>query len=152
MYPLLQLLVVVVVAGAGAAPTPADCEDAEFHMDPDNCPEGYFCCTPDGQGGWNIQSFTCDPGTAFNPELQASATQYKGGPATNFVAADVRLGWRLDRFCVRRSYPRTDPAHPANPADLDSASAQRGQAACLLLQQLGILPVSAIWSALMNSR
>ena len=36
-------------------PTEEDCLDAEFHPDPDTCPEGYFRCTPDGQGGWMIE-------------------------------------------------------------------------------------------------
>ena len=71
-----------------SSPTEEDCEDSLFHVDPDNCPEGYFrckChhvimtwsefsdslrCVPDGAGGWTIEELLCPPGTAFHPELQ----------------------------------------------------------------------------------
>jgi hypothetical protein len=29
--------------------SPEECEDAEFHLDPDDCPASYFRCTPDGK-------------------------------------------------------------------------------------------------------
>ena len=29
--------------------TAEECEDAEFHLDPDDCPASYFRCTPDGK-------------------------------------------------------------------------------------------------------
>jgi len=51
-------------------PTQEDCQDSEFHVDPDNCPEGYFRCVPDGTGGWNIEEHVCPPGTAFDESLQ----------------------------------------------------------------------------------
>ena len=38
-----------------SSPTPDDCQDQEFHVDPDNCPESYYRCYPDGNGGWNIE-------------------------------------------------------------------------------------------------
>ena len=56
--------------GVSGKPTPEDCEDTQFHVDPDNCPEGYYRCDPDGNGGWNIEEHTCPAGTVFHPELQ----------------------------------------------------------------------------------
>jgi len=50
--------------------TPEDCEDAIFHVDPDNCPEGYFRCYEDAGGDWSIEQHTCPAGTYFHPELQ----------------------------------------------------------------------------------
>merc|ERR1711872_369157 len=56
--------------GVSGKPTPEDCEDTQFHVDPDNCPEGYYRYDPDGNGGWNIEEHTCPAGTVFHPELQ----------------------------------------------------------------------------------
>jgi len=56
--------------GALCQPTQEDCQDQQFHVDPDNCPEGYFRCNPDGSGGWIIEQHTCPSGTVFHPDLQ----------------------------------------------------------------------------------
>jgi len=66
----VSLFIVLAVAAASGNPTQDDCEDSQFHVDPDNCPQGYYRCNPDGQGGWNIEQQTCPTGTVFHPELQ----------------------------------------------------------------------------------
>jgi len=53
-----------------AQPTQEDCHDQQFHVDPDNCPAGYYRCTPNNEGGWNIEQQTCPTGTVFHPDLQ----------------------------------------------------------------------------------
>merc|ERR1712002_59800 len=66
-FVVVLCLVVSVLTG----PTPEDCHDQQFHVDPDNCPEGYYRCSEDGNGGWNIEQEICPGGTAFNEAIQA---------------------------------------------------------------------------------
>merc|ERR1712198_415805 len=49
--------------------SPEDCEDALFHLDPDNCPYSYYRCYDNPDGGWEIEKHDCPDGTAFNPEI-----------------------------------------------------------------------------------
>merc|ERR1712215_225104 len=66
----VALLYLALAGSSLGKPTPEDCQDDQFHPDPDNCPEGYFRCDEDGNGGWNIEEHLCPAGTAFHPELQ----------------------------------------------------------------------------------
>jgi len=65
-----KIIFALLFSSALSQPSEEDCKDSQFHVDPDNCPEGYFRCVSDGQGGWNIESHECPPGTAFHPDLQ----------------------------------------------------------------------------------
>merc|ERR1711942_564590 len=72
MSPPLVVLVCL-LASCLATPTPDDCaawQNEDFHVDPDNCPEGYFRCVSDGEGNWDIEEHLCPSGTAFHPEVQ----------------------------------------------------------------------------------
>ena len=48
-------MMVGVARGAERRITEEECEDAEFHLDPDDCPASYFRCTPDGRVGPGIK-------------------------------------------------------------------------------------------------
>jgi len=50
--------------------SPSDCEDAEFHLDPDNCPYSYYRCYKGPEGHWEIEKHDCPAGTAFNPAIE----------------------------------------------------------------------------------
>jgi|ERR1711971_907889 len=67
---LLYALLAALTWVASGTPTPEDCHDQQYHVDPDNCPEGYYRCYPDGNGGWNIEQQVCPSGTVFHDELQ----------------------------------------------------------------------------------
>merc|ERR1711970_207392 len=58
------------VCQVSGGPTPEDCQDVEFHPDPDNCPKGYYRCVPDGSGGWTIEQLECPGETVFHEDLQ----------------------------------------------------------------------------------
>jgi hypothetical protein len=45
----LVLSLASLVSGRMRQISPEECEDAEFHLDPDDCPASYFRCTPDGK-------------------------------------------------------------------------------------------------------
>jgi len=67
----INLLLLLLLVSSSRAVTPEDCEEGgEFHLDPDDCPKSYFRCTPDGNGGWNIDRHTCEGETIFDPNLQ----------------------------------------------------------------------------------
>merc|ERR1712013_319576 len=70
MLTTLLILSSFFIFGAIGQPNQEDCLDQQFHVDPDNCPEGYFRCNPDGSGGWIIEQHTCPSGTVFHPDLQ----------------------------------------------------------------------------------
>lgn len=52
---LVVVMMVGVARGAERRITEEECEDAEFHLDPDDCPASYFRCTPDGRVGPGIK-------------------------------------------------------------------------------------------------
>lgn len=41
---LVGLLLLGLVGVSFGRITPEECEDAEFHLDPDNCPHSFFRC------------------------------------------------------------------------------------------------------------
>merc|ERR1719341_2363525 len=61
--------------------TPEECEDGEFHLDPDNCPYSYFRCyvKPNG-AGWRIEQYTCPTGTGFHPGINTCDWLYNLPP------------------------------------------------------------------------
>jgi len=67
---LLHVLLVLLI-GSSVAVTPEDCEDSEFHLDPENCPHSYYRCYKNSQGGWDIEKHDCPAGTDFNPAIEA---------------------------------------------------------------------------------
>merc|ERR1719348_1023797 len=67
---ILLCLTLLTLGLALATPTEEDCDDALFHVDPENCPEVYYRCYENGHGGWDIEQHTCPPGTVFHPEIQ----------------------------------------------------------------------------------
>jgi len=48
------------------------CREPGFVRDPEDCAK-FYQCTPDGQGGWNIFTFYCSPGTVFDPQSNSCA-------------------------------------------------------------------------------
>merc|ERR1711892_138669 len=65
------VLLAALTWAASGTPTQDDCEDTQFHPDPDNCPKGYYRCYEDGQGGWIIQQEICPEGTGFHEDIQS---------------------------------------------------------------------------------
>jgi len=63
------LFVACVLAPSLGNITPEECEDAEFHLDPDNCPHSYYRCYHSAGGGWTVEQHDCPPGTDFNPAI-----------------------------------------------------------------------------------
>jgi len=101
MYYFRFLLIFAAFGLSYSTPTEADCEDAQYHIDPDNCPEGYYRCTPDGQGGWLIEEQVCAPGTAFNPDLQQCEW----------------IGDWINDVCDGLTHAPTDPTEPTIPTE-----------------------------------
>jgi len=106
MSPPLVVLVCF-LASCLATPTPDDCaawQNEDFHVDPDNCPEGYFRCVSDGEGNWDIEEHLCPSGTAFHPEVQI---------------CDWPGDW-VDQVCEDATHAPTKPPtdHPTEPTPL----------------------------------
>jgi chitinase len=69
---LVTLLLTIFLSTLASAVSPEDCEDSEFHLDrdADDCPKSYYRCSPDGNGGWNIEHNTCPGTTVWDPSNQ----------------------------------------------------------------------------------
>jgi len=65
----VEMLVALLVGSSRANISPEECEDALFHMDPDNCPYSYYRCYHVAGGGWSVSQHDCPAGTAFNPAI-----------------------------------------------------------------------------------
>ena len=104
-------------------PTEEDCLDSEFHPDPDTCPEGYFRCTPDGQGGWMIEvtlvvSLSRDTCAEAGTRRSTSVRPAPRSTPSCSSATGRGTGWTA---CATRppihppSSPPSPPSHPPPP-------------------------------------
>merc|ERR1712002_1102393 len=65
---MMKLFLVFVLLGVCRASVPdIFCEDSEYHIDPDDCPNSFYHCLDDGNGGWILEHFTCPSHAVFDP-------------------------------------------------------------------------------------
>merc|ERR1712198_114793 len=67
----MYLLLAFVLLGLTEANVPdVFCEHSEYHIDPEDCPNSFYHCLDDGNGGWIVEHFTCPSGAVFDPNRE----------------------------------------------------------------------------------
>jgi hypothetical protein len=125
----VQVAALCLLAACRGQPSEDDCRDQQFHVDPDNCPEGYYRCYPDGnvrsyhylsfstQGGWNIEQHICPTGTVFH---EGAALPEPEMPP-DLQVCDFPGTW-VDDMCRDATHPPTE--HPTAQVGLNYLACQ----------------------------
>jgi len=68
---MFRLYCTFLVLGLCTATVPdVYCEHNPYHLDPEDCPNSFYHCIPDDNGGWIVEHFTCPSGSVFDPNKE----------------------------------------------------------------------------------